>query len=76
MIPYKDLGGDSDVESYEIIEKAILVRFKSGNPRNYLYNPINPGFAAVNTMKELAAQGQGLDSYIATKVRSNFSKRW
>lgn len=76
MTPYKNLGGDSNIESYEITETSIHVRFKSGRTRNYLYDSSRPGVAIVSTMKRLAAQGQGLNSYIKTVVRSNFSKKW
>lgn len=76
MTPYKNLGGNSSVESYEIAENSIHVRFKSGAQRNYLYDSIRPGMAVVNSMKQLAIQGRGLNSYISTTVKSNFSKKW
>lgn len=76
MTPYKNLGGKSGVEAYEITETSIHIRFKSGAPRNYLYDSAKPGIAAVNVMKGLATQGSGLNSYISTTVKSNFSKKW
>lgn len=76
MTPYKNLGGDSNVEAYEITEASIHVRFKSGKQRNYLYDSVKPGISVVNLMKKLADQGCGLNSYISTTVKSNFSKNW
>lgn len=76
MTPYKNLGGGSAIESYEIAETSIHVRFKSGRERNYLYDSVKPGMATINIMKELAIQGHGLNSYISTTVKSNFSQKW
>lgn len=76
MTPYKNLGGGSNVEAYEITETSIHVRFKSGKQRNYLYDSVKPGASVVNVMKGLATQGHGLNSYISTTAKSNFSKKW
>jgi hypothetical protein len=42
MTPYKDVTGRSGVDSYEIQESAILVRFKR-NPEIYEYHYEEPG---------------------------------
>lgn len=76
MTPYRNLNGNSNVVSYEATEEAIQVVFRSGAHRNYLYNSIRPGRAVVERMKALAAQGYGLNSYIATTVKSNFAEKW
>lgn len=76
MTPYKNLGGDSGVESFDIAADSIHVRFKSGSQRNYLYNSTKPGIVIVDKMKKLAAQGHGLNSFISSAVKANFSKKW
>lgn len=76
MTPYKNNNGNSNVESYEITDDAIHVRFKSGRFRNYLYNSLRPGKPVVDRMKALAIQGHGLNSYISTTVRSRFARKW
>ena len=76
MTPYRNLSGSSNVVSFEITEDSIHVVFKSGTHRNYLYNYVRPGQAMVDRMKNLAAQGAGLNSYISTTVKSNFAKKW
>ncbi|RXK88388.1 hypothetical protein EST62_03275 [Chlorobaculum sp. 24CR] len=76
MTAYKNLGGNSNVLSYELGEDSIHVVFKSGTHRNYLYNHVSPGKAIVERMKALAIQGHGLNSYISTTVKSNFAKKW
>jgi hypothetical protein len=76
MTPYRNLSGSSNVVSFEITEDSIHVVFKSGTHRNYLYNHVRPGQAMVDRMKNLAAQGAGLNSYISTTVKSNFAKKW
>lgn len=64
------------MESYEITDDAIHVRFKSGAHRNYLYNSMRPGEATVDRMKALAAQGHGLNAYITKVVKSSYAKKW
>lgn len=76
MTPYRNLSGSSNVVSFEIAEDSIHVVFKSGTHRNYLYNHVRPGKTMVDRMKTLAAQGNGLNSYISTTVKSNFEKKW
>jgi hypothetical protein len=76
MTPYRNLHGNSNVVSYEITEESIHVVFRSGTHRNYLYNHLRPGKAAVARMKALAAQGHGLNSYISTTIKSNYAKKW
>jgi hypothetical protein len=69
-------SGNSNIEAYEITDTSIHVRFRSGAQRNYLYDSAKPGMSVVNVMKGLAAQGQGLNSYISTTVKGNFSRKW
>lgn len=76
MTPYRNLNGNSNVVSYKIAEDSIHVVFRSGAYRNYLYDYVSPGKATVDRMKALAVQGCGLNSYISTNVRKNFSKKW
>lgn len=76
MTPYRNLNGNSSVIAYETTEDSILVVFKSGAYRNYLYNSVRPGTATVERMKALATQGYGLNSYISSVVKSNFAKKW
>jgi len=76
MTPYRNLSGSSNVVSYEASEDSIHVVFKNGAYRNYLYNSVRPGKAAVEDMKRLAALGRGLNSYISSVIKSNFVRRW
>ncbi len=76
MAQYKNLSGRSNVESYEIHEDTITVRFMSGSFRNYLYDSRSPGSVMVEEMKQLAEAGIGLNSYISTVVKSRYSRKW
>ena len=76
MTPYRNLNGNSNIVAYETTEDSIHVYFGSGTHRNYLYNYVYPGKAAIDSMKILASQGHGLNSYISTTVKSNFAKKW
>lgn len=76
MAPYRNLNGNSNVVAYEITEDSIIVVFRSGTHRNYRYNHISPGKAAVDRMKALAVQGHGLNSYISATIKNNFAEKW
>lgn len=73
MTKYKNLSGISGVASYEIGDKHIKVEFKYG--AIYLYDYLNPGQAAVDRMKMLAAEGRGLNTFINTDVRKNYAQK-
>ena len=76
MKPYLNRNGNSSVVSYETTDNSIHVVFKSGIHRNYLYDHGRPGKEMVDRMKDLAAQGHGLNSYISTTVKTNYAKKW
>ena len=76
MTPYRNLGGNSNVVSYEATEESIHVVFKSGRYRNYLYNSVRPGQIVMERMKALAAQGFGLNSYISSVVKDRYARKW
>ena len=76
MTPYRNLNGSSNVIAYEVTKDSIQVAFKSGRHRNYLYNSVRPGSTMVEKMKQLAAQGHGLNSYISSIVKDRYAKKW
>lgn len=76
MTPYRNTNRNSNIESYQIFEDSILVAFKSGKHRNYLYDHQTPGKLIVEQMKILAISGRGLNSYISSVVRARYSKKW
>ncbi|HAV88901.1 MAG TPA: hypothetical protein DCW78_14275 [Pseudomonas sp.] len=76
MTPYRNLNGNSNVVSYEASDDSIIVVFRSGRYRHYLYNSLRPGRDVVERMKALAAQGYGLNSYISSTVKDNYAKKW
>lgn len=74
MPVYANRGGDSGVVFYETTADSIIVEFRGG--WKYVYGPIRPGAATVARMKELAQAGHGLNSYISSVVRENFSSKY
>lgn len=76
MTHYRNLSGNSNVVSYQVTEDSILVVFRSGRCRNYLYNSVSPGQQLVEKMKALAEQGHGLNSFISTVVRDRYARKW
>lgn len=68
MIPYRDVDGDSGVLAYEPGADYIKVQFK-GTAKIYRYSYQKAGRANVETMKELAKNGNGLNSFINKNVK-------
>lgn len=73
MEKYKNLKGDSGVQSYEIGSDFIIVQFK--NDGSYLYNDQIPGSSHVERMKKLAIKGKGLSTYISTTIKKRYAEK-
>lgn len=73
MERYRDLSGNSGVDSFECGTDWIRVRFKSGG--TYVYDRLTPGLHHIERMKALAQAGDGLATYITQHVRQNFARR-
>lgn len=69
MEKYKNLGRDSNVESYEIGKDSIRVKF-NGTTKVYSYSYRKAGLDHVEQMKVLARNGSGLNSYINRNVKN------
>lgn len=69
MINYRNSGGDSGVDSYEIGDDYITVKF-TRTARTYTYSYASAGRTHVEQMKSLARSGSGLNSYINKYVRN------
>ena len=76
MTPYRNMNGNSNIDSYRISEDSIHVVFKSGIKRNYVYNHQTPGKVIVDQMKALAISGSGLNTYISTVVKARYAEKW
>lgn len=74
MKPYKNINGNSNVVAYSIEEESITAQFKSGKYTVYTYTYESAGSDAVETMKSLAQQGRGLNSYIS-KNQPGYSEK-
>jgi hypothetical protein len=72
MQTYKNLSGTSGVIAYELGPDYIDVEFKDGV---YRYNYAIPGRQLVETMKTLAASGEGLATFINQNVRGNYAAK-
>jgi hypothetical protein len=71
MKRYRNLGGDSGVASYELGVDYINVVFKGGK-KPYRWSYRKAGQQHVETMKQLAESGHGLNSYIMKRVKNLF----
>jgi hypothetical protein len=71
MEQYLNLSGKSGVETYEIVETCISVKFEK-NVYTYSFNLA--GKNNVDTMKDLARAGKGLNSYINKNVKNLYDK--
>lgn len=68
-----NIGGDSGVSGYELGTDSIKVQFKDGSI--YLYNYGSAGAGNVETMKELAAAGDGLNAFINRNVKKAYAAK-
>ena len=65
MTPYTSKSGkDSGIESYQIRDDFIRVKFKNES-KPYKYSHRSAGKPAVDEMKSLAIDQKGLSTYIA-----------
>ena len=72
MERYSNRGRDSGVYSYEIGSTYIKVRYRTG--KSYLYTYRSAGRRNIETMKQLAVRGSGLNSYINSNVKYNYAR--
>ena len=75
-LPYLDLNNDSGIVQYKIDGTSIEVVFSNGLCRHYLYTYFSAGVHNVERMKQLASQGDGLNSYIMRYCRNSYANRW
>ena len=73
LVPYRNLSGDLGVRFYEIGDEFIRIWFADGE--GYEYDAFKPGGASVERMKQLAAAGQGLATFINQTVRKNYARK-
>ncbi len=73
MERYANVDGDSSVAGYECTADAIMVEFTDGS--QYLYTHASCGADNCERMKELAAAGEGLNSFIMRHVRKGYERR-
>lgn len=73
MAWYKNLGGDSGIDSYNVGLDRIIITFNTGASYEYTYH--SAGVDHIENMKSLAKQGQGLNSYIYKYVKKRYSRK-
>ena len=73
MQPYWDAGGDSSVEAYECGPDYVRVRFRTGSVYLCAYQSTGP--SAIERMKTLARNGNGLNAYINSAVKNRYARR-
>lgn len=73
MERYLDIDGDSGVAGYECGPGFIRVQFDTG--RIYLYTDASAGAENIRQMHALAAQGNGLNSFVQRVVRTRYARR-
>ena len=73
MIRYSNRGGNSNVESYEIGNDYIAVKFKGKN-KIYVYSYSTAGAQNVDQAKKLAENGSGINNYIMLNMKNNFER--
>lgn len=72
MQSYRDIDGDSGVKAYESGRDFIKVEFEDCSI--YLYTYRSSGSQHIETMKDLAVKGDGLNAYISKEKPEYESK--
>ena len=73
MRKYRNTSGASGVLAYEITQTQITVKFTSGSV--YLYDYVSTGSNNIESMKNLAVRGSGLNRFIKTRVNKKYARR-
>ena len=73
MTTYKNLGGTSGVAAYEAGPDRITVMFRGGALYTYTY--ASAGQDLIEQMKNRAAAGVGLNSFIMRFARTKYSTK-
>lgn len=73
MERYRNLGGDSNIHSFQITPESISVQFNDGSV--YLYTNESAGAANISEMHQLARAGQGLNSFIKRVVNRRYAQK-
>lgn len=73
MNRYKDIDGDSGISAYEVGTDFIRVQFNSGQVYRWTY--ASAGRQHIESMKILAARGDGLNAYINRFVQRMYARR-
>ena len=73
MERYRNRGGDSGIVSYQIGPSFIKVKFSDG--AIYIYTNQSAGNANIEYMKQLAIDGEGLNSFINRRVRKCYARK-
>ena len=73
MTPYGNLSGNSGVVAFSVDDNSINIQFRDSS-KLYVYDGTKPGSLHVERMKELAAAGRGLGTYISQNVKKNYAR--
>jgi len=74
MAKYKNLGGNSGIDSYQLGEDRITVTFNDG--MSYLYTYGSTGKENIEHMKALAVTGIGLNGFISTYIKKKYDSKF
>ncbi|WP_312389819.1 hypothetical protein [Chryseobacterium sp.] len=73
METYSNRNGDSGISGYQIGSNYILIQFTTGSIYEYTYS--SAGASNIETMKNLARSGSGLNGYINSYVKHKYSRK-
>ena len=73
MPRYNNLSGNSRIAAYEIGEDFIKIQFHDDGI--YLYNSHSAGWPSIETMKRLAEDGKGLNTFVDTYVKKRYAQK-
>lgn len=74
MTQYKNFGGNSGVKSFRMGRDNIVIQFRA--KVRYLYTYLSAGAANVEKMKDLAIQGEGLNTFVNRVVKKSYARKF
>lgn len=74
MTKYKNISGNSNVDSYEYTAESFTVMFKDG--KHYLYSTNQNSLSEIQKMQKCADAGIGLGTMLATKPHHPHDRKW
>ena len=76
MTKYKNLSGNSNVDSYEYTSDTFTVKFNDGSHYLYSTKQNRNSLSEIQKMQQKGDAGIGLGTMLATKPHHPYDRKW